>query len=90
MTELNIGDKAKEYIYTVMNECIGCIEIEVCQNLDGDKIALVTDSHGGVGYIMDGATGGLTDTAHTDDKCTVPDDRKYTGISDKCAKCWMK
>ena len=87
--EFNIGDKAKEYIYTIIGECIGCIEIEIAQTISGEKIKMVTDSHGGVGFISNGATAKLHGFEHNDDHCTQPDDRKYRGMSDKCSSCWM-
>ena len=39
--------ECKEYIYTMIGECIGCVEIEIAQTISGEKIKMVTDSHDG-------------------------------------------
>ena len=88
-SNFEIGDSAKEYIYTMLDECTGCIELTIAQNLDGDMIKVVSNTHGGVGFIQKGSTAKLKGTEHNDEKCTVPDDRKYKGVSDMCSGCWM-
>lgn len=89
--ELKIGDKCKSYIMTVMGECIGCIELEIAQDLDGNKVKIVTDSHGGVGYIPNGGRAILENNepyVHKENACTLPDDQKRG--SHICDHCWFR
>jgi hypothetical protein len=88
MEALKISDKAKEYIKTVMGECVGCIETEIAQDLDGNLIKVVTNSHGGVGFILEHAYAPLDGREHMDDKCTLPDDQKRG--NHVCSTCWMR
>ena len=88
--EIGIGDQCKEYIYTVIGQCIGCIEFEVAQDLSGNKIKVVTNTHGGVGFITENAKGAFENTRYInkDDFCTVPDNEKRS--LNICNRCWMK
>ena len=87
---LKIGDTVNEYIYTMIGECVGCIECEIAQNLDGEKIQVVTDNHGGVGFISKGATKKLMDSRflHQDPYCQVPDSEKRG--KHVCSGCWFR
>lgn len=84
---LDVGDQAKQYIFTMLGECIGCIEIEIAQNLAGEKIKIVSDSHGGVGFISKGRTELVDGSEHKDEVCTVSDSMKYS--KSQCIGCWM-
>ena len=89
--ELDIGDNAKQYIFTVIGECVGCIELEIAQNVNGDKVKIVTNSHGDVGFIPDGSRQELKDEevfVHKDNACTLPEDKKRGPHI--CGSCWFK
>lgn len=88
---VRLGDKFVEHVTNPFGACVGAIEIEICQSLDGELRSMVTDSHGGVGYIRNGA---LSSQAFQINRNIVPNEYckrtpEFRRSESNCRHCWF-